>query len=110
MKNPKKADSVSESVSDSDKLNKRTFQVPTLLEIQTYCKERQNTVDASKFFNFYESKGWMVGKNKMKNWKAAIHTWEKEDKPTQPIVKRKLVMYDTDGKAYTDNNGQKQYL
>jgi len=54
------------------------FKPPTLFEIKEYCKERKKGVDPYKFFNFYESKGWMVGKNKMKKWKAAVHTWEKE--------------------------------
>lgn len=56
------------------------FSTPTLEEIKNYCLERENNVDADTFFNFYESKGWMVGKNKMKNWKAAIHNWEKDTK------------------------------
>ena len=55
----------------------RTFTPPTLADIQAYCSERMNTVDAAKFFDFYESKGWMIGKNKMKDWKAAVRTWER---------------------------------
>ena len=54
------------------------FIPPTLNEIVDYCNLRNNRVDPERFFNFYESKGWFVGKNKMKSWKAAIHTWEKE--------------------------------
>ena len=56
------------------------FRPPQIFEIENYCKERDNGIDASRFYNFYESKGWMVGKNKMKDWKAAVRTWEKEDK------------------------------
>jgi hypothetical protein len=52
------------------------FIKPTLLEIQNYCKERNNTVSFTKFFDYYESKGWLVGKSPMKDWKAAIRTWE----------------------------------
>ena len=55
----------------------KKFTPPTLEEVETYCKERNNTVDAETFINFYESKGWFVGKNKMKDWKAAVRTWEK---------------------------------
>ena len=55
------------------------FVPPTLSEIKSYCQERNNGVNPEKFFNFYESKGWMVGKNKMKDWKAAVRTWEKGD-------------------------------
>lgn len=52
------------------------FIKPSITDIQLYCKERGNTVDPVKFFNHYESNGWKVGKNSMKNWKAAVHTWE----------------------------------
>jgi hypothetical protein len=49
---------------------------PSLEEIQKYCKERKNNVNPNKFFNWYESNGWKVGKNPMKDWRAAIRTWE----------------------------------
>ena len=57
--------------------NRRIFEKPTVEDIQRYCRERSNHVDAEQFYNFYESKGWMIGKNKMKDWRAAIRTWEK---------------------------------
>lgn len=57
-----------------------TFIKPTIEEVKNYCEERKNNVNAEKFWNFYESKGWIVGKTKMKNWKAAVITWEQEDK------------------------------
>lgn len=53
---------------------------PTLEEVRAYCAERRNKVDPAKFFHFYESKGWMVGKNPMKNWKSAVVTWESDGK------------------------------
>ena len=53
------------------------FIKPTLNEVEDYCKERSNGIDAQQFINFYESKGWMVGKSKMKDWKACVRTWEK---------------------------------
>ena len=56
------------------------FQKPSLEEISLYCRERNNNVDPEQFFNFYESNGWKVGKNPMRDWKAAIHTWEKREK------------------------------
>lgn len=56
---------------------KKNFIPPTVSEVQKYCSERQNNVDAQAFVDFYESKGWMVGKNKMKDWKAAVRTWER---------------------------------
>ena len=63
---------------DKEKTPSRRFVPPTLEEVKNYCLERNNLVDPEGFINFYESKGWMVGKNKMKDWKAAIRTWEKE--------------------------------
>ena len=53
------------------------FIEPTYNEILEYCSERKNGVDVNKFLNFYSAKGWMVGKNKMIDWKACIRTWEK---------------------------------
>jgi len=55
------------------------FQKPTVEEVKAYCKERKNQVDAEQFYSFYESKGWMIGKNHMKNWRFAVHTWEKRE-------------------------------
>lgn len=60
---------------------KRTvFSPPTLEEVTAYCQKRQNNVNANAFINYYTSNGWMVGRNKMKDWKAAIRTWEAKDK------------------------------
>lgn len=66
------------------------FFAPTLDEVKKYCQERKNSVDAERFWNFYESKGWMVGKTKMKDWKAAVRTWETEDKPKTVAAKNQL--------------------
>lgn len=57
----------------------RRFVKPTVEEVQAYCDERGNGLDARQFFDFYESKGWMIGSNGMKDWKAAVRTWEKRD-------------------------------
>lgn len=62
--------------------NSSRFTPPTPEEIKAYCIERQNSVDYERFYDFYSSKGWMVGKNKMKDWKAAVRTWEKGNKQT----------------------------
>jgi len=56
---------------------KTNFVKPTLQEVEAYCTQRNNFVDAQRFLDFYESKGWMIGKNKMKDWKASVRTWEK---------------------------------
>lgn len=53
------------------------FIKPSIEEIKNYCVERKNNVNPEQFYDFYESKNWMVGKNKMKKWKNAIHTWER---------------------------------
>ena len=60
----------------------KRFVPPSIEEVQAYCRERNNNVDPEQFINFYSSKGWMVGKNKMKDWKAAIRTWEKREEST----------------------------
>lgn len=52
---------------------------PTLEMIKNYCVKRENNIDPDKFFNYYESNGWKVGKNPMKNWQSAIINWEKNN-------------------------------
>lgn len=55
----------------------KIFQKPSIPEIQEFCNARNNSVDPERFWHFYESKNWMIGKSKMKSWKSAIITWEK---------------------------------
>lgn len=62
-------------VSHGDGVSK--FTKPTLQEVKAYCIERKNDVDPERFIDFYESNGWMVGKNKMKDWRAAVRNWER---------------------------------
>lgn len=64
----------------------RKFKKPTLEEVREYCKERNNNINAESFIDFYESKGWMVGKNKMKDWKACVRTWEKRARTKAMVV------------------------
>jgi hypothetical protein len=61
-----------------------SFQKPTLQEVADYCRERGNSVDPEAFIAHYESNGWMVGRNKMKNWRQAVITWEKSTRRTTP--------------------------
>lgn len=56
------------------------FKPPSVDEVAAYCRERGNNVDAQSWWDFYQSKGWMVGKNRMKDWKAAVRTWEHRHK------------------------------
>ena len=65
------------NLTDSNK--KAFFKKPTVEEVHQYCNERKNKVCADAFIDFYESKDWMVGSNKMKNWKACVRTWEKRE-------------------------------
>lgn len=60
--------------------NTMRFTPPDVESVKGYCHERGNNVDAQAFVDFYEAKGWMVGKNKMKDWKAAVRTWERNQK------------------------------
>ena len=57
----------------------KRFVPPTVDEVRDYCFERGNSVDPQRFVDYYTSNGWMVGKNKMKDWKAAVRTWEKKE-------------------------------
>lgn len=63
--------------------NHKIFKPPTVEDIRAYCTERGNRVDPQSFVDFYESKGWMIGKNKMKDWKAAVRTWERSETKTR---------------------------
>ena len=67
------------TIKEDREVSVRRFTPPTLSQVSAYCAERKNKVDPERFYNFYASKGWMVGKNKMVDWKAAVRTWEKED-------------------------------
>lgn len=63
---------------------KPRFTPPTVDEVRDYCDERHNTVNAERFVDFYESKGWRVGSQPMKDWRAAVRTWEnRDDRPGQ---------------------------
>ena len=59
---------------------KHSFIIPTIKEINSYCLERENNLDAEHFFDFYKSKDWKVGENKMKDWRACVRNWEKNSK------------------------------
>ena len=68
---------------------KRTvFKPPTIEEVRAYCLERGNSVDAERWHNHYRANGWMVGKTKMVDWKAAVRTWERNgyDRDRRPAA------------------------
>lgn len=63
---------------NSKNINKedKSFKIPSLEDISSYCKEINSTIDPQAFYDFYTSNGWKVGKNPMKNWKASVRNWE----------------------------------
>jgi hypothetical protein len=72
------------SIDDSESQTKKRFVPPTIEEVKAYCIERNNNVDPQRFIDHYTSNGWMVGKNKMKDWKASVRTWERTDQERKP--------------------------
>ena len=66
----------------------KRFYPPTLDEVKEYCEERKNNIDPMAFIDFYSSKGWMIGKNRMKDWKAAVRTWERKRKEQYQLESR----------------------
>lgn len=75
---------------------RKTFVKPTIEEIASYCKERNNGIDPEEFFDKYESNGWVIGKNgnPMKDWKATIRTWERNEKKGAKSNPRNAAKYD----------------
>lgn len=57
---------------------RKRFVPPSVEDVREYCQERKNNVDAQRFVDYYTSNGWHVGKNPMKDWKAAVRTWERQ--------------------------------
>lgn len=90
----KKEKSIKEKSGTSPQDCVKSFKKPTLEEIETYCKERNNTVNPQQFIDFYESKGWYIGKNKMKDWKAAVRTWEQKREPQRDYDERNYTVGD----------------
>lgn len=79
------------------------FSPPTVEDVSAYCKERGNNVNPERFVDFYASKGWKVGQNPMKDWKACVRTWEQRDKspvqmPTKTVMANQYTQrqYDED--------------
>ena len=65
---------------DSKESKKKSFAPPSVEEVREYCNERGNNVDPDKFVDYYTCKGWVVGRSKMKDWKAAVRTWEQRER------------------------------
>jgi hypothetical protein len=67
--------------------NRKRFKKPNKIEIKIYCIERKNNINFEAFYDFYESKNWMVGKNKMRDWKASVRTWERRETKKETMSK-----------------------
>ena len=76
-----------DSIEEESKPTAKRFTPPSVTEVEAYCRERNNSIDAETFVDFYTAKGWRVGNNPMKDWKAAVRTWEKRD--SKPKAKTK---------------------
>ena len=72
--------SVGEVIEEAAPPTRKRFIPPTVDQVREYCEERGNSVSPQRFVDYYSSNGWMVGKNKMKDWKAAVRTWEQKEK------------------------------
>tara|TARA_R110002096_G_scaffold316074_1_gene510545 strand:+ start:1269 stop:1991 length:723 start_codon:yes stop_codon:yes gene_type:complete len=87
MEGAKDKDKDKDITNSSKKIKRKVFKIPNENEVVKYCKERSNSVNAKKFIAFYESKGWMVGKNKMKDWEAAVRSWEQAEQNNNSSIK-----------------------
>lgn len=76
---PAESESLSQSTSQSRSGGEAPFLPPSEAEVQSYCRERKNAVDAGRFVNFYAAKGWRIGREPMRDWKAAVRAWEGSD-------------------------------
>lgn len=103
-----------DSSAKSTTTKRKRFEKPTLSQITQYCLERNNCVNAEQFYDYYESNGWKVGKNSMKDWKAAVRTWERSEyrKPNSKKNSKedainvvKELMNEYANEQFEDNNG-----
>lgn len=97
----KQINRTNDSLEQTNRTESKKFTPPTVEEVKSYCQERGNSVDPEAFCDFYTSKGWKVGKNPMKDWKAAVRTWEKRDRRPKPIK--------TSGNEFTDLLGEEGF-
>jgi hypothetical protein len=72
-----------ETETETETERKGRFAPPSISEVSEYIKEKGYSIDPQQFVDFYAAKGWMVGSNKMKDWKASVRTWVNRDRTTQ---------------------------
>ena len=92
--------SIEEESTEKESIKKKAqvrFSPPTLEEVQAYCSEINSNIDPEGFMDFYTSNGWKVGRNPMKDWKATVRRWDRENKSNKLIKKTK-----SDGSEYED--------
>ena len=70
----------------------KRFTPPTVEQVREYCQQRGNSIDPQRFVDFYASKGWLVGKAKMKDWKASVRTWESKQTESEPVPRRRKML------------------
>jgi hypothetical protein len=85
-KKPKEKEKEKENIKErtTNVVPKKMFSKPTPKEVDDYCRERGNNISGEAFVDYYTSTGWMVGKNPMKDWRAAVRTWERNRKDERP--------------------------
>ena len=93
-KETEKKEIFKEKKADQKTQKKLAFEKPTVEEVAIYCRERGNAVDPEGFCDFYEAKGWRIGKEPMKNWKAAVRTWEKRNRRNGITQKKPVCDYE----------------
>jgi len=99
-------DTDKDSVEDKEEKEKsKKFKKPTIEEIRIYCEERKNKIDPENFFDSNEAKGWLIGKSKIpiKNWKAVVRTWERNDYSNKTIKKERDTYFPTEEACLKEN-------
>lgn len=93
------------------KIKREVFTPPAVDDVMGYCNEKGYQVDAERFVDFYSSKGWMVGKNKMKDWKATVRNWARQEKEAEkPKVKKNAFAANCPQRNYNMDDLERQLL
>ena len=99
---------VNDNVNANENVNvnvkSKRFNAPSLEDVRAYCDERKNSVDPERFIDFYTSKGWKVGSQPMKDWKAAVRTWERRE------TKDELPVYSTANNPVMNTDQEEELL
>ena len=88
VENKEKKEEIKEEIKEENEKETKNFIPPKIDEVKIYCSENNYNVDAERFIDFYESKGWLIGKNKMKCWKSAVRNWNRSNN-IEPAIKPK---------------------